>query len=196
MGVALNKGGNVNLSRNTPGLQRIQVGLGWDIRSTVGDAFDLDAMVFLLTEAANGKFKCRNDGDLVFFNNLKSPEGSVEHMGDNRDGAGDGDDEVVKIDLSRVPIDIVKIAIAVNIHDGPARRQNFGQVSSAFIRVVNQDDNAELARFDLSEDASTETTMVFGEVYRHSGEWKFKAVGQGYAAGLEAMCREYGLDVG
>ena len=196
MGVTLSKGGNVNLSRSAPGLRKLLVGLGWDARTTVGTEFDLDASVFLLTEHGAGRFQVRGDTDMVFYNNPQSPCGAVVHGGDNRTGAGDGDDEVVRIDLSRVPADIVKISAAVSIYEGEQRRQNFGMVNSAYIRVVNEEDGAELARFDLSEEASTETAMVFGEVYLREGEWKFKAVGQGYAGGLVALCKSYGLDVG
>ena len=196
MGVSLTKGGNVNLSRNFPGLRRLLVGLGWDARATVGTEFDLDASVFLLTESGAGRFRVRGDADMVFYNNPTSPEGAVVHSGDNRSGEGEGDDEVIRIDLSKMPADIVKVSVAVSIYEGEQRRQNFGMVSSAYIRVVNEDDGAELARFDLSEEASTETAMVFGEVYLRDGEWKFKAVGQGYAGGLVALCKANGLDVG
>jgi len=195
MGVSLQKGGNVNLTRTRPGLRSIKVGLGWDVRSTNGVPFDLDASAFLLTEFSD-RFKVRNDSDFVFYNNLTSPCGSVRHLGDNTTGLGDGDDEVIEINLNDVPADIVKVRVCVTINDADDRRQNFGMVNSAFIRVVNKDDEAELARFDLSEDASTETAMVFGEVYLHSGEWKFKAVGQGFVGGLAALARDCGVDVG
>jgi tellurium resistance protein TerD len=191
MALSLSKGGNVSLSKTDPNLVRILIGLGWDERSTDGVDFDLDASAFLLT--ASGKV--RGDHDFIFYNQLKSQDGSVEHTGDNRSGQGDGDDESVQVDLSKVSPQIEKIAITVTIHDAQARGQNFGQIANAFIRVVNQDNNIEIVRFDLAEDYSTETAMVFGEVYRHNGEWKFRAVGQGYAGGLAAMCQQYGSSV-
>ncbi|WP_286801689.1 TerD family protein, partial [Acinetobacter sp. UBA2063] len=170
----------------------ILIGLGWDERATDGASFDLDASAFLLT--ASGKV--RGDHDFIFYNQLKSQDGSVEHTGDNRSGQGDGDDESLVVDLSKVSPEIEKIAITVTIHDAQSRGQNFGQIANAFIRVVNQDSGIEIVRFDLAEDYSTETAMVFGEVYRHNGEWKFRAVGQGYAGGLAAMCQQYGIQVG
>ncbi|ESK54489.1 MAG: TerD family protein [Moraxellaceae bacterium] len=192
MAISLNKGGNLSLSKTDPNLVRILIGLGWDERATDGAAFDLDASAFLLT--ATGKV--RGDHDFIFYNQLKSQDHSVEHTGDNRSGQGDGDDETLLVDLSKVSPEIEKVAITVTIHDAQARGQNFGQIANAFIRVVNQDTNVEVVRFDLAEDYSTETAMVFGEVYRHNGEWKFKAVGQGYTGGLAAMCQQYGIQVG
>ena len=192
MAISLNKGGNLSLSKTDPNLVRILIGLGWDERATDGAAFDLDASAFLLT--ATGKV--RGDHDFIFYNQLKSQDHSVEHTVDNRSGQGDGDDETLLVDLSKVSPEIEKIAITVTIHDAHARGQNFGQIANAFIRVVNQDTNVEVVRFDLAEDYSTETAMVFGEVYRHNGEWKFKAVGQGYTGGLAAMCQQYGIQVG
>jgi len=192
MAISLNKGGNLSLSKTDPNLVRILIGLGWDERATDGAAFDLDASAFRLT--ATGKV--RGDHDFIFYNQLKSQDHSVEHTGDNRSGQGDGDDETLLVDLSKVSPEIEKIAITVTIHDAHARGQNFGQIANAFIRVVNQDTNVEVVRFDLAEDYSTETAMVFGEVYRHNGEWKFKAVGQGYTGGLAAMCQQYGIQVG
>lgn len=191
MAISLNKGGNLSLSKTDPNLVRILIGLGWDERSTDGQAFDLDASAFLLT--ASGKV--RGDHDFIFYNQLKSLDGAVEHTGDNRSGQGDGDDESILVDLSKVAHDIDKVAITVTIHDAQSRGQNFGQVANAFIRVVNQDTGVEVVRFDLAEDYSTETAMVFGEVYRHNGEWKFRAVGQGYSGGLAAMCAQYGIQV-
>jgi len=188
------KGANVNLTRGTPGLRAIRVGLGWDARRTAGEDFDLDASAFLLTEYSD-RFRVRSDEDFIFYNNLVSTCGSVRHMGDNLTGAGDGDDEVLEIDLTRVPRDVVRIRFCASINDAEVRRQNFGMVHSAFIRVLNNDDQKELARFDLSEDASVETAMVFGEVYLHNGEWKFKAVGQGFAGGLAALARDCGVSV-
>ncbi|WP_175844359.1 TerD family protein [Burkholderia contaminans] len=190
MALTLQKGGNLSLSKADPSLTRILVGLGWDPRATDGAEFDLDASAFLL--GANGKV--RGEADFIFYNQLRSQDGSVEHTGDNRTGAGDGDDEVIKVDLSRVPADIDKIAFTVTIHDAEARKQNFGQVSNSFIRVVNEISGAEVVRYDLAEDASTETAMIFAELYRSSGEWKFRAVGQGYAGGLRALANGYGMN--
>jgi tellurium resistance protein TerD len=191
MAVSLAKGGNLSLSKEAPGLKAVFVGLGWDARATDGADFDLDASAFLLKEDG----KVRSGDDFIFYNNLKSADGSVEHAGDNRTGAGEGDDEVVKINLEKVPQAVQRVSFTVTIHEAEARRQNFGMVSNAFIRVVNQADGKEIARFDLSEDMSTETAMVFGEIYRHSGEWKFKAVGQGYAGGLHALATSFGVNV-
>lgn len=192
MSVSLAKGGNVSLSKEEPGLTHILIGLGWDTRTTDGTDFDLDASAFLLGAGD----KVRGDADFIFYNNLRSADGSVEHTGDNRTGEGDGDDEALKVELSRVPADVQKIAVSVTIHEGEARRQSFGMVSNAFIRVVNDATGREIARYDLSEDASTETAMIFGEVYRHNGEWKFRAVGQGFKGGLAPMARNYGVNVG
>lgn len=192
MSVSLSKGGNVSLSKEEPGLSRILIGLGWDTRTTDGTDFDLDASAFLLGTGD----RVRGDADFIFYNNLRSADGSVEHTGDNRTGEGDGDDEALKVDLATVPSDVQKIAISVTIHEGEQRRQSFGMVSNAFIRVVNDVTGREIARYDLSEDASTETAMIFGEVYRHNGEWKFRAVGQGYKGGLAPMARNFGVNVG
>lgn len=192
MSVSLAKGGNVSLSKEEPGLTHILIGLGWDTRTTDGTDFDLDASAFLLGAGD----KVRGDSDFIFYNNLRSSDGSVEHTGDNRTGEGDGDDEALKVELGKVPADVQKIAVSVTIHEGEARRQSFGMVSNAFIRVVNDATGREIARYDLSEDASTETAMIFGEVYRHSGEWKFRAVGQGFKGGLAPMARNYGVNVG
>lgn len=191
MAISLNKGGNLSLSKTDPSLNQVLIGLGWDARATDGVDFDLDASAFLL--AANDKV--RAETDFIFYNQTRSPEGSVEHTGDNRTGAGDGDDEAVKIDLAKVPAEVQKIAVTVTIHDAESRGQNFGQVQNAFIRVVNDQTNVEIVRFDLNEDYSTETAMIFGELYRHNGEWKFRAVGQGYNGGLSAMCRQYGISI-
>lgn len=191
MAVNLTKGGNVNLSKEAPTMTKAIAGLGWDARVTDGQAFDLDASVFLV--GADGKVL--SDQHFVFFNNTTSPDGSVVHQGDNRTGEGDGDDEQVKISLSNVPADIQKAVFAVTIYDAEARKQNFGMVANAYIRIVNEDNDAEIARYDLSEDASTETAMIFGELYRHNGEWKFKAVGQGFAGGLSALASQHGVSV-
>lgn len=192
MAVSLSKGGNVSLSKEAPGLTAIVAGLGWDARATDGVDFDLDASVFIVGD--NGKV--RSDSDFIFYNNAKSSDGSVEHTGDNRTGEGEGDDEQVKINLAGVPADAKRLVFAVTIHEGEARKQSFGQVQNAFMRVVNQSGGAELARYDLSEDYSTETALIFGEVYRNGAEWKFKAVGQGFAGGLAALAREHGINLG
>lgn len=192
MSVSLSKGGNVSLSKEEPGLTKVLIGLGWDTRTTDGADFDLDASAFLL---ANGD-RVRSDGDFIFYNNLRSGDGSVEHTGDNRTGEGDGDDEALKVDLTRVPGEVQKISVAVTIHDGESRRQSFGMVANAFIRVANDATGREIARYDLSEDASTETAMIFGEVYRHGAEWKFRAVGQGYKGGLAPLARNFGVNIG
>lgn len=190
MGVSLSKAGNVSLSKTDPDMKNVLIGLGWDVRTTDGQDYDLDASVFLLAE--NGKV--RNDLDFIFYNNLRSADGSVEHTGDNRTGKGDGDDESIKIKLDKIPADVAKIVFVVTIHDATVRRQNFGQIEGAFIRLVNDDTQLEVARYDLTEDASTETAMLFGELYRHNGEWKFRAVGQGYAGGLASVCAQYGIN--
>jgi len=187
--VSLTKGGNVSLSKLDPNLTKALVGLGWDPRNTDGAAFDLDSSVFMLSAAG----KVRNDNDFIFYNNLKAADGSVQHTGDNTTGQGDGDDEAVKVSLSLVPNDVVRLVFVVTIHDAQARRQNFGQVAGAFIRIVNEESGKEIARYDLSEDASTETAMLFGELYRNGEEWKFKAVGQGYGGGLASVCAQYGI---
>ncbi len=192
MAISLQKGGSLSLSKEAPGLTSIMVGLGWDVRATDGRGFDLDASAFLLT----GDEKVRSDADFCFYNQKSAGDGSVVHQGDNTTGEGGGDDEQVRIELANVPEAIVKIAFAVTIHDAGASGQNFGQVSNAFVRVVNATDGVELARYDLSEDASIETAMIFGEVYRHNGEWKFKAVGQGFAGGLAALSSNFGVSLG
>ena len=191
MAISLTKGGNVNLSKEAPGLTQMTIGLGWEPRATDGQDFDLDAIAFLLNDAG----KVRNDQDFIFFNNLKSSDGSVEHTGDNRTGEGDGDDEAIKVNLANVPSDVTKIAVCAIIYEGQARNQNFGQVADAFIRVVNDNGNTEIARYDLSEDSSTETAMIFGEIYSHNGEWKFRAVGQGFSGGLGPLAASYGVAV-
>jgi tellurium resistance protein TerD len=189
--VSLSKGGNVSLSKQAPGLTAVLVGLGWDARSTTGADFDLDASALMLD--ANGKIL--SDAHFVFFNNLTSPDGSVEHTGDNLTGEGEGDDEAIKVNLAGVPAEVDKVVFAVSIYDAEARQQSFGQVRNAFIRVVNQADNRELTRYDLSEDASTETAMIFGELYRNGAEWKFRAVGQGYSSGLAGIARDFGVNI-
>ncbi len=191
MGVSLSKGGNVSLTKEAPGLTAVTVGLGWDVRTTTGSDFDLDASAIMLTSAG----KAISDGHFVFFNNLKSPDGSVEHTGDNLTGEGEGDDEAIKVNLAAVPGEADRIVFPVSIYDADARGQSFGQVRNAFIRIVNQAGGAEIARYDLSEDASTETAMVFGELYRNGSDWKFRAVGQGYATGLRGIAMDFGVNV-
>lgn len=191
MAVSLSKGGNISLSKEAPGLTDVIVGLGWDSRVTDGAEFDLDASVFIVGE----NDKVLNDGSFVFYNNKSSTCGNVEHQGDNRTGEGEGDDEKVNVNLAGLSAEAKKLVFAVTIHDAEARKQNFGQVSKAYIRVINKKDNTEIARFDLSEDASVETAMVFGELYNHSGEWKFKAIGQGFAGGLAPLAQTYGINL-
>jgi tellurium resistance protein TerD len=192
MAISLQKGGNVNLSKEAPGLSEVAIGLGWDVRATDGSAYDLDANAFVL----NASGKVRSDTDFIFYNNKKTADGSVEHMGDNVTGAGDGDDEVVEVRLNKVAADVDKVVFSVTIHDAEARRQTFGQVTKAFIRVVNKADSKELARYDLSEDGSTETALIFGELYRAGAEWKFRAVGQGFKGGLGPLAKNFGVNVG
>jgi tellurium resistance protein TerD len=192
MGVSLSKGGNVSLSKEAPGLTAVNVGLGWDVNTFAGGEFDLDASAIM----CNASGKVINDSGFVFFNNLKSPDGSIEHTGDNLTGEGDGDDEIIKANLVGIPAEVEKVVFVVSIYDADSRKQNFGGVRNAYIRVVNQNGEAEIARYDLTEDASTETAMVFGELYRHGAEWKFKAVGQGYASGLKGIAQDFGVNVG
>lgn len=191
MPISLTKGGNVNLSKEAPSMQRATIGLGWDARSTDGSPFDLDASAFML----NASDKVRADTDFIFYNQPKSSDGSLEHRGDNRTGAGEGDDETLRVDLGRVPAEVQKIAFAATIHEAEARRQNFGMVRRAYIRILNEADGQEIARYDLSEDASTEAAMIFGELYRQGSDWKFRAVGQGFAGGLGPLAKNYGVDV-
>lgn len=190
MPVCLSKGQKVNLTKDNPGLQKVVVGLGWDVnRYDTGGDFDLDAAAFLLTDSG----KVARQEDFVFYGNPKDPSGAVQHMGDNRTGAGDGDDEQIMIDLTKVPENITKIVITVTIYDAEGRRQNFGQVNNSFIRIYNEQTSQELLRYDLEEDFSIETAAVFGELYRHNGEWKFNAIGSGYQGGLAALCASYGI---
>ena len=191
MPVCLSKGQKVNLTKDNPGLQKVIVGLGWDLnRYDTGGDFDLDAAVFMLTESG----KVSRQEDFVFYGNPKDPSGAVQHMGDNRTGAGEGEDEQIIIDLSKVPDNITKIAITVTIYDAEGRRQNFGQVNNSFIRLYNEQNNQELLRYDLEEDFSIETAAVFGELYKHNGEWKFNSIGSGYQGGLAALCTGYGVE--
>ena len=190
MAISLQKGGNVNLSKEAPGLTKVVIGLGWDPRSSDGSAFDLDGSAFLLK--ADGKV--RGDSDFIFYNNLKSTDGSVVHTGDNQTGQGDGDDESLNVNLSAIPADIDRVSFGVTIHEAEQRRQNFGMVGKAYIRCLNAANGAELARYDLSEDGSTETAMIFGELYRHGGDWKFRAIGQGFKGGLGPLARSFGVN--
>ncbi|MCA1770597.1 MAG: TerD family protein [Halomonas sp.] len=190
MALSLSKGGNISLSKTDPGLKKILIGLGWDERATSGKDFDLDASVFMVT--AEGKV--RGEADFIFYGQLKSADGSVVHTGDNRTGEGEGDDEAIEVDLDNVPSDIQRLVVTVTIHEAESRKQNFGMVQNAFIRVANNEIGNEIVRYDLTEDYSTETALEFGEVYRHNGEWKFRAIGQGYSGGLMAMCQRYGIN--
>ncbi|MBF0468255.1 MAG: TerD family protein [Desulfamplus sp.] len=194
MAVSLSKGGRISLSKEAPGLSKIYIGLGWDCRTTDGAAFDLDSSVFLL----NASGKVRNDSDFIFYGNLKGIDGAVEHMGDNLTGAGEGDDEVIKVNLASLDAnasDVEKLAVVVTIHEAEERKQNFGQVNNAFIRVLNDENQSEIVRYDLSEDFSMETAIVFGEIYKKGDEWRFTAVGQGYSGGLASACRDYGVNI-
>ncbi|SDP49458.1 tellurium resistance protein TerD [Klenkia soli] len=191
MVVSLSKGGNVSLTKEAPGLRAVTVGLGWDARTTDGKPFDLDASAI----GCRPDGKVASDEHFVFFNNLRSPDGAIEHTGDNVTGEGAGDDEQIKVDLAGAPADLDRVVFPVSIYEADTRGQSFGQVRNAFIRVVNQADNAEIARYDLSEDASTETAMVFGELYRNGADWKFRAVGQGYSTGLGGIAADFGVNV-
>lgn len=192
MAVNLTKGQKVDLTKTNPGLSKLMVGLGWDVNKYDGGKdFDLDSAAFLL----NASGKVASDADFVFYSNLKHASGSVEHLGDNRTGAGDGDDEVIKVDLSLVPASVEKIDFTVTIYEADERRQNFGQVANAYIRIINDVTGEELIRYDLGEDFSIETAVVVGELYRNNGEWKFNAVGSGFQGGLQALCQNYGVNV-
>ena len=192
MPVNLQKGQKVSLTKGNPGLKKVVVGLGWDVNQfDTGGDFDLDAAAFLLGDSG----KVAGSDDFVFYGNLKHPSGSVQHMGDNLTGAGDGDDEQIMIDLSMVPANVTKIAFTVTIYDAETRRQNFGQVNNAFIRIYNEENGEEMLRYDLGEDFSIETAAVFGELYKNGDEWKFNAIGSGYQGGLAALCANFGVDV-
>lgn len=187
--LTLSKGSNLSLSKADPQLRRAMIGLGWDPRTTAGEQFDLDASALLLTAAG----KVRSNDDFIFYNQLQSPDGAIVHQGDNRTGEGEGDDEQILIDLTAVSPDVEKIVIVVSIDQADTRRQNFGQVRDAFCRVVNEDTDNEIVRYDLTEDAAAETCMIFAEIYRHNGDWKFRAVGQGYATGLHGIASDFGI---
>ena len=192
MPVNLKKGQKVSLTKGNPGLSKVVVGLGWDVNQfDTGGDFDLDATAFLLTDAG----RVSRQEDFIFFGNLTHPTGCVSHQGDNLTGVGEGDDEQIKVDLSLVPANISKIAFAVTIYEAEERRQNFGQVNNAFIRIYDETNGNEILRYDLGEDFSIETAAIFGELYKHNGEWKFNAIGSGYQGGLAAICASYGVDV-
>ncbi len=191
MPINLTKGQKVDLTKGNPGLKSVMVGLGWDINAfDSGADFDLDAAAFMC--GANGV--CPTEKEFIFYGNLVHSTESVQHMGDNLTGGGDGDDEEVMIDLEKVPANIEKIAFTVTIYEAEKRRQNFGQVSNAFIRIVDSSNNTELIRYDLGEDFSIETAVVVGELYRNNGEWKFNAIGSGFQGGLAALCGHYGIE--
>lgn len=192
MPVSLKKGQKVSLTKDNPGLSKVIVGIGWDINQfDTGTSFDLDSSAFLLTDSG----KVGRSEDFVFYGNLKDPSGAVEHMGDNRTGEGEGDDEQIRVDLSRVPENIARIAFTVTIYEAEERNQNFGQVNNAFVRIYNEQTGEELLRYDLGEDFSVETAAVFGELYKNNGEWKFNAIGSGFYGGLPALCANYGVEV-
>jgi tellurium resistance protein TerD len=189
--VSLTKGGNVSLTKEAPGLTAVTVGLGWDVRTTTGTDFDLDASAI----AVNTTGKVFSDAHFVFFNNKQTPDQTIVHTGDNRTGEGVGDDEQINVNLTGLPADIDKVVFTASIYEAENRQQNFGQVRNAYIRVLNQAGGTEIARYDLSEDASTETAMVFGELYRNGAEWKFRAVGQGYVSGLAGIASDFGVNL-
>lgn len=192
MAITLSKGQKVSLTKGNPGLKHLVVGLGWDTNKYDGGFdFDLDSAAFLLGESG----KVNNDADFIFYNNLKHSSGAVIHLGDNLTGEGDGDDEQIKVDLSLVPANVNKIAFTVTIHEALERRQNFGQVSNSYVRVVNEDTKEELLNYELGEDFSIETAVVVCEIYRHNGEWKFNALGSGFEGGLEALCKNFGINI-
>ena len=192
MPVSLSKGQKISLTKGNPGLKKVVVGLGWDTNAfDTGAAFDIDSSAFLLTDSG----KVSKPEDFVFYGNLNHPSGAVKHCGDNLTGAGDGDDEQIKIDLSAVPAEITKIDFTVTIHEAESRRQNFGQINNSLIRIYYEETGEEILRYDLGEDFSIETAAVFGELYKHNGEWKFNAIGAGYQGGLAALCASFGVDV-
>lgn len=192
MPINLSKGQKVDLTKGNPGLSRLMIGLGWDVNSfDSGADFDLDAAAFMTAE--NGK--CPTEKEFVFYGNLTHPSESVKHMGDNLTGEGDGDDEQIFVDLAKIPANVEKVAFTVTIYDAETRRQNFGQVSNAYIRIVDETNNTEMIHYDLGEDFSIETAVVVGELYRHGNEWKFNAIGSGFQGGLAALCAHYGIEV-
>ena len=191
MAISLQKGQRVDLTKDRPSLKNVLIGLGWDINHYDGETdFDLDASAFMTK--ANGKVG--NENDFIFYGNLNHVSGSVQHMGDNRTGEGDGDDEVIKVQLDKIPSDYDTISFTVTIYEAEKRLQNFGMVENAYVRLIDEDTGEELVRFDLTEDFSTETALVVAEIYKRDGQWKFAAIGSGYAGGLKALCKEYGID--
>lgn len=193
MPVNLQKGQKVSITKENPGLNNVLVGIGWDVnRFDTGGDFDLDSAAFMLTDTG----RVSSQDDFIFFGNLSHPSGSVRHMGDNLTGVGDGDDEQIRIELSKVPANISRIAFTVTIYDADSRHQNFGQVSNAYVRIMDESTGAELLRYDLGEDFSIETAAVFGELYKNGAEWKFNAIGSGYQGGLAALCNNFGVEVG
>lgn len=192
MPISLQKGQKVSITKDNPGLSKVVIGLGWDVNQfDTGGDFDLDTAAFLLTDSG----KVSRQEDFVFFGNLNHPSGSVQHMGDNRTGAGEGDDEQIKVELAKIPENITRIAVTVTIYEAESRNQNFGQVNNAFIRIYDETNGEEILRYDLGEDFSIETAAVFGELYKNNGEWKFNAIGSGYQGGLAALCANYGVEV-
>ncbi|MCX4029020.1 TerD family protein [Endozoicomonas sp. SM1973] len=189
MAISLLKGGRVNLEKEAPGMTKMHVGLGWDVRATDGAAFDLDASLLMV----NNEGKGIGEGGFVFYNSTKSACGSIQHMGDNLTGAGEGDDEVIKVTLPSIPAEVEKLVVVVTIHNAEERKQNFGLVENAFIRILNDDNQQEVVRYDLTEDYSTETSLIFGEIYKKDSEWRFVAKGDGFAGGLSAFLQTYGL---
>jgi tellurium resistance protein TerD len=192
MTISLEKGGNISLAKVAPGLTKVRVGLGWDVRTTNGEDFDLDASALLLKDDG----KVRSDADFIFYGQLSDADGSVTHQGDNRTGAGDGDDEQVVVDLAKVPADVDKVAVVVSIHEAAARNQNFGGVRNSYVRLINEDTQEEIAKYELNEDSATENAIIFAELYRKDGGWKFRAVGLGYIDGLAGIARDFGVNVG
>ena len=191
MAISLQKGQRVDLTKDRPSLKNVLIGLGWDINHYDGETdFDLDALAFMTK--ANGKVG--NENDFIFYGNLNHVSGSVQHMGDNRTGEGDGDDEVIKVQLDKIPSDYDTISFTVTIYEAEKRLQNFGMVENAYVRLIDEDTGEELVRFDLTEDFSTETALVVAEIYKRDGQWKFAAIGSGYDGGLKALCKEYGID--
>ena len=191
MAISLQKGQRVDLTKDRPSLKNVLIGLGWDINHYDGETdFDLDASAFMTK--ANGKVG--NENDFIFYGNLNHESGSVQHMGDNRTGEGDGDDEVIKVQLDKIPSDYDTISFTVTIYEAEKRLQNFGMVENAYVRLIDEDTGEELVRFDLTEDFSTETALVVAEIYKRDGQWKFAAIGSGYDGGLKALCKEYGID--
>lgn len=191
MAISLQKGQRVDLTKDRPSLKNVLIGLGWDINHYDGETdFDLDASAFMTK--ANGKIG--NENDFIFYGNLNHVSGSVQHMGDNRTGEGDGDDEVIKVQLDKIPSDYDTISFTVTIYEAEKRLQNFGMVENAYVRLIDEDTGEELVRFDLTEDFSTETALVVAEIYKRDGQWKFAAIESGYDGGLKALCKEYGID--